>query len=96
MVLPIRRLIWDEENPGHMARHKVMPREVQEVCAGSYVVEPARLGRYALIGPTLAGRLLVVILEPLPEPGVYRPITAFRAGGRYLRAYLARAKGDEP
>jgi hypothetical protein len=95
MTLKIRRLIWDEENPGHIARHKVTPQEVKEVCDGPYVVQPARLGRFALIGPTLAGRLLVVILEPQSQPSVYRPITAFRAKGRYRRAYLARAEGDE-
>ena len=31
-MIRVDRLIWDERNVAHIARHKVMPQEVEEVC----------------------------------------------------------------
>lgn len=33
-MLTIRRLIWDAWNVAHIARHHVIPEEVEEVCHG--------------------------------------------------------------
>ena len=74
-MLVIRRLIWDEWNVTHIARHKVIPNEAEEVCHGNPVVQKGSKGRSLVFGPTKTGRMLTVVLDP-EEVGVYYPVTA--------------------
>ena len=60
----IRRLIFDEQNEEHIARHGVTPEEVREVCESLPLVRRERHNRLAVYGRTLAGRHLLAILEP--------------------------------
>ncbi len=78
-MLVVRRLIWDAWNTAHIARHDVTPDEVDELCIADPLVQQGKKGRLALSGLTSAGRFLVVILDPEPEPGVYYPVTAHPA-----------------
>ena len=78
----IRRLIWESWNVTHMARHAVTPDEVEEVAHGQPLVQRGHSGRLLIFGPTNAGRLLTVVLDPEPEPGVYYPVTARPASRR--------------
>jgi hypothetical protein len=75
-MLTIKRLIWDDWNVEHIARHDVSPEEVEEVCQQEPMVDQTYAGRLRLIGETDSGRDLTVILAPKDEPGVYYPITA--------------------
>jgi hypothetical protein len=93
-MLVVRRLIWDAWNTAHIARHEVTRAEVDEICHAHPVVQQGNKGRAALSGKTAAGRFLIVILDPEPEPGVYYPITAYPASGRYRRIY-EQEKGKE-
>jgi len=93
-MLVVRRLIWDSWNIDHIARHDVTPEEVDELCQADPLVQQGKKGRLALSGLTLAGRFLVVILDPEPEPGVYYPVTAHPASGKYRRIY-EQEKGKE-
>lgn len=92
-MLSIRRLIWDPWNVGHIARHKVTPEEVEEACHGDPLVQQGKVGRTVLIGPTAAGRMIEVVLDP-EGGGVYYVVTAHPAS-RKDRALYRREKGDE-
>jgi uncharacterized protein len=88
----IRRLIWDAWNVGHIARHRVTPEEVEEVCHGEPVTSQTYKGRIRVVGPTQRRRMLTVILAPTDEHGVYYPITA-RPADRKERRHYDDARG---
>ncbi len=90
----ISRLRWDDWNRAHIARHDVTRDEAEEVCHGPYIDGEANKGRIILIGPTATGRMLAVILDPEPEPGVYYPVSA-RPASRKERRQYQEAKGCE-
>ena len=85
--LVIKSLIWDAWNVAHIARHDVLPEEVEEVCAGNRIVREAYRQRIFLVGTTKIGRILTVILEPTEDQVVYKPITAYDASNRSIKAY---------
>jgi hypothetical protein len=41
----ISRLLWDSWNVAHIARHEVVPAEVEEVCHGEPLAEQGKKGR---------------------------------------------------
>lgn len=90
----IVQLVWDADNTAHIARHNVTPEEVDELCKADPLVQQGKKGRLAVSGKTSTGRFLVVILDPEPESGVYYPVTAYPASGRYRRIY-EQEKGKE-
>ena len=68
----IDRLLWDEWNRDHIAKHAVLPEEAEEVIAGLPRVNETYKQRLQLVGPTLAGRMLSVVVGAVPDrPGVY-------------------------
>ena len=72
--LHVERLHWDEWNRDHIAKHAVLPEEAAEVVAGDPLVRETYKQRLPLIGPTLAGRMLTVVLVPVPgQSDVYYP-----------------------
>ena len=77
----------------HIARHDVTPQEVVEVCHGDPLVQEGKKGRSLVLGPTLAGRMLTVVLDQEGE-GVYYPVTA-RPASRRERAVYAQEKGGD-
>ncbi len=86
-MLFVRRLIWDTWNIAHIARHDVIPEEVEEVCHGQPVTSQTYNGRLRVVGPTRSHRMLTVILAPTEEPGVYYPVTARPADRKERRNY---------
>ncbi len=93
-MITVHRLVWDDWNIGHIARHEVIPKEAEEVCQGDYIVRASYQGRFVLIGPTSAGRMIAVVLEPLEYAGEYYPVTA-RPASRKERRLYQNQKGDE-
>ena len=93
-MLSIRRLHWDPGNIAHVARHSVTVQEADEACHGDPVALKSYLERIIVIGPTQAGRMLAVVLEP-ESTDVYRPITA-RPASRKERRYYQQQKGGAP
>ena len=84
----VRRLSWDAWNVPHVLRHNVSPDEVEGVCHGEHLVRETYKGRLVLIGPTLARRMLAVVLEPTSEGrDVYYPVTARPASRKERRIY---------
>jgi len=86
-MLFVRRLIWDSWNIAHIARHDVIPDEVEEVCHGAPVTSQTDNGRIRVVGPTQARRMLTVIFAPTDQQGIYDPITARPADRKERRHY---------
>ena len=82
---------WDEANIAHVARHNVVPEEVEQVLAN----DPMDLGadvvdgeeRFSGVGHT--DRLRVLVLAWTMRGEAIRPITAFDASERLANRYLA-------
>lgn len=72
----IKRLIWEEWNIAHIARHNVKPEEVDQACHGKTVVQTGKKGRVLVYGLTQLDRMITVVLDAEPEEGVYYPVTA--------------------
>ena len=90
----IRRLVWESWNVAHIARHEVVPDEVEEVCHGNPVVQVGKSGRVLVFGPTRNGRMLTAILDPELDPGVYYPVTARPASRRERSVYVHERGGN--
>ena len=90
----ITKLIWDAWNIAHIARHHVIPQEVEEACQGKIIILDGHHGRFIVIGLTQKKRLLAVVLDPEPEPGAYYPVTA-RTADRKERLHYQEEKGGE-
>lgn len=82
----ITRLIWDEWNIAHIARHNVIPNEVEELIQGIYITKEAYDGRLMLLGLTKAKRPLQVIVQSRGSEGHY-VVTAHTANRTYRRIY---------
>jgi len=90
----IAELLWDEWNTTHIARHDVIPEEVEEVCRGDAHAEQSREGRIRVVASTQAGRMLSVVLAPKGE-GKYYPITARPASRKERRTYVQWKGGEQ-
>ncbi len=86
-MIYVRRLIWDEFNIAHIAGHEVSLDEVEQVCHGDVLVQQGHSGRIVVIGPTSAGRMLEVVLDPEQERGVYYVVTAHTASKKDRALY---------
>lgn len=95
-VLVVKKLIWDAWNISHIARHHVIPDEVEAICHGSpLVLRGQQKNRLVLIGSTGEERILAVILESKGS-GIYYPITAYPADKKDIALYnrLKNKGGD--
>lgn len=90
-MLRIKRLIWDEWNVAHLARHGVTPDQIEELCAGDPVVQEGHSGRILVFGPIKSGKMMTVVLDPEGD-GVYYPVTA-RPASRRERSIYQQKKG---
>ena len=73
----IRNCDWDDGNELHLTLgHGVEPEEAEEMLALSPFIRKTRKGHYAAFGPTLAGRLLVIVFETRGK-GTVRVITGW-------------------
>jgi hypothetical protein len=91
----IKNLIWDDGNVAHIAKHEVLPSEVEEVLEINRVEWEGYKERIFIVGPTKIGRMLTVILEPKEGTGMYKPITAYDASKTSIRAYNKEIGGEE-
>ncbi len=93
--LRIDRLDWDDWNREHISKHDVLPEEAEEAVAGSPVFRETYKQRYQALGPTLAGRMLSVILGQVPNRAhVFYVFSARSASRAERRIYLELQKGD--
>lgn len=75
----------------HIARHSVSLTEVNEVIFGDPLMGRTQLGRWRLIGQTLSGRYLTVIVARR-KPWVYALVTARDADEAERRLYRAQRR----
>lgn len=75
----ILELIWSDDRIAHIARHRVLPEEVEEVCFGASLVLRAKTAGpnpvYLVLGRTDAGRHLLCVIISFPDGRGY-PVTA--------------------
>ena len=83
----VKKIVWDEWNITHIARHQVLSNEVEEVCEDTPQAEAAEKGRLRLTGITIQGRVLSLFLDPELEDGVYYPVPARDASRKERKAY---------
>jgi hypothetical protein len=92
----VKRLIWDDWNVPHIARHDVTPDEVEEICNGQHALREGYAGRIVLIGRTSAGRLISAVLDPdTGEDDVYYPVTSRPADRKERRIYARYSEKPE-
>lgn len=85
--LHIDHLNWDDWNREHIAKHGVVPEEAEEVVARDPIIRETYKRRFQVLGPTLSGRMLSVVIGAVPDqPNVYYVFSA-RVASRVERAY---------
>lgn len=93
-MLVVRKLIWDTWNKQHIARHHVVPGEVEAICHGNPVVlQGQQKGRLVVIGQTEEGRVLGAVLKSKGQ-GQYYPVTAYDADAHDTTLYNRLRGGD--
>lgn len=88
----VRRIIWDNWNVTHIARHGVTPQEVEEIYYGKPITNRTYKGRILVVGSTRKSRVLTVILAPTAEEQVYYVVTARPADRKERRNYEQQRK----
>jgi uncharacterized DUF497 family protein len=93
----VERLAWDDWNTAHVATHGVTRDEVEEAVAGETIARATYKNRILVLGPTRAGRMLAVVIGPVPnEPGAYYTFSARPASRQERRYYREQhEKGGE-
>ena len=75
----IREFVWPPERIDHIARHGIVPSEVEEVCFGNpWVLRAKSEGEnlaYYVLGQTASGRYLFCVVLLFPHAKGY-PVTA--------------------
>lgn len=94
-MLRVDRLVWDAWNVAHIARHQVVPEEVEEVCHRQPMVSQAYGGRLRVVGATAGLRLLTVILAPEGDD-IYYCVTARPADRKERRLYRLQKGNRQP
>jgi uncharacterized protein len=76
LMLRFAEVVWDDWNESHIARHGVTAQEVEEVLfSWPLHAERGRNGTYAVLGRTVHGRWLFVLVVSRSKAVAY-PITA--------------------
>jgi len=91
-MISVDRLVWDERNRAHIARHSVSVAEVEEVCHNQPVFISGHSGRLMVIGSSDSGKALSVVLDPKDEKGTWYVVTA-RSADRKERLFYTNMKG---
>jgi hypothetical protein len=75
----INELVWPLDRVAHIARHRVQPEEVEEVCFGSSLVLRSKTEGpnpvFHVLGQTDFGRYLLCVVILFPDGRGY-PVTA--------------------
>jgi len=86
----IKGFEWDDGNCLHLEfGHGIAPEEAEEVFACRPLFRRTKRGHYAALGPTSAGRYLMIVFE-LKEHALARVITGWDMKRSEVRYYLKR------
>lgn len=89
----IDALDWDDWNRAHIAKHQVVPGEVEEVVVGDVIARASYKNRVAVTGPTGAGRMLTVIIGQSPHRRHHYYVLSARPASRVERTEYQAARG---
>lgn len=94
MDFDVLDLVWDKWNTPHVRKHGSSREEVDLVCFGRPVrYKESYKNRTILIGPGFGGRLMTVIVGPVPDAAVgYYYTFSARPASRKERAYYAETR----
>lgn len=86
----INEFVWPQDRIDHIARHGVMPNEVEDVCFGDPLIQRAKSQGenpvYYVLGQTTAGRYLFCVIIAFPDGKGY-PVTARPMTNKEKRQY---------
>jgi uncharacterized DUF497 family protein len=92
----IERLDWDEWNSEHIAKHGLTREAVAEALEGETIARASYKERFLVLGPTRSGRLLAVVIGPVPgQPGAFYTFSARPASRTERRFYHESTRRDE-
>lgn len=85
-------LLFSETTVGKLAAHGITPEEVRQASDGDRIVirnpRPRVEGSVLMIGPTHGGRVLTIVLNPVPsDPGAWDVRTAWDASRGQVSRY---------
>jgi uncharacterized DUF497 family protein len=93
----VEQLNWDDWNREHIARHGVTIDEVEAVIRGETLVQATYKQRFLVLGATQAGRMLAVVIGPVPgQHGAFYTFTARPASRAERRLYQHAREYEEP
>jgi uncharacterized DUF497 family protein len=87
--MPVGRLIWDDDNEEHIARHGIDREDVEQAFYSSRVIERARNDTYRVVGQTDSGRYIAIFVAPR-KGGEWYVVTARDADLREQRNFRRR------
>ena len=74
--MKITKLLWTRDNIGHIAKHNIIPEEVEDLCFRDEPrIKKGRMKTYNILGQTLSGRYLFEVIA-LRRKGVAYVVTA--------------------
>lgn len=76
MDVVIDELIIEEDRAEHIAKHKITIKEVLEVIAGDYLVLDGKSNKSLLVGKTINGRLITIVVGLRSGENRYGLVTA--------------------
>lgn len=95
MSIVVHSFVFDSANEDKITAHGLTPAKVMEVLERRHLVVRNRRERraaYLLVGKDRSGSCISVPIEPMPQQGVWRPVTAWPCKIHELRR-LEQAKG---
>ena len=90
--MEVREFEWDDRNIEHIARHNVLPDEVEDVAFDDEPwIRKGRKGTRYMLGYTIGGRYLFIVYS-LKNKGIERVITAMDMDEKTKKLYKKRGK----
>jgi uncharacterized DUF497 family protein len=91
------RLIWDDWNEEHLLKHGCTADDVKFMCSGRvHHFRDSYKGRKVFLGENANGRVLAVILGPVPNAphGTFYPFSARPADRKEQAFYELKERGE--
>jgi uncharacterized DUF497 family protein len=89
-------LQWEAWNIRHIwERHQVVPRQVEEVFAGTPYARPTYRERFLVVGPTVSGEMMAIVIGPSDvDPNIYQVFSARKASRRERKDYEQQRQAE--
>lgn len=81
--------LWSDASEAHIARHNVLPAEVEEAARKPYLAFPGRNDTTIVLGKTFAGRYLMIVTAEADD-GRTKVVTARNMDSSERKAFDQR------